>query len=509
MIPLNNNYLMAESSALEKGWLESIALTSQPAPLKYDAVAAVRKRVLQQFALCVFCMAVSGCVLQRYDDRPISAEGIAADLASRSLSSPELRDFVRSHSRHDVDVRPGTRWDLDALTLVAFFYNPDLDAARARLATMEAGRVTAAQRPNPILQVPFQRTLNPKQGESPWTFGFALDIPIETAGKRGYLISEAEHLETASRLHVADAVWNVRSQLRGQLLLRWAASEKLRLSQAQLSLDQRLLSMFEMRLSQGYASTGEVNRQRLSVVQSTSELSAMQREAATTNVSIARILGLKLSALSTIELDLSSFSHAAPELPSDELRNLALLNRVDIRATLAQYEATQAALQLAVAKQYPDIHLGPGYTLDQGARKVEFAFTGLELPIFNRNEGPIAAARGRRREAEALVRQVEAKALSDTDSAFAAYQTARTTVSQNHAQLAVQQHQVEAARRALQLGEEDRMALVLAQKAELVAELSLLNAVTAMQQAVGKVEDAMQRPISTRISLQSWSGITK
>ena len=45
---------------------------------------------------------------------------------------------------------------------------------------------------------------------------------------------------------------------------------------------------------------------------------------------------------------------------------MALLGRSDILSALADYAASQAALQLAVAKQYPDVHLTPGYSWNAG-----------------------------------------------------------------------------------------------------------------------------------------------
>jgi outer membrane protein TolC len=35
-----------------------------------------------------------------------------------------------------------------------------------------------------------------------------------------------------------------------------------------------------------------------------------------------------------------------------------------VLAALADYAASEAALRLEIAKQYPDIHLNPGYQLD-------------------------------------------------------------------------------------------------------------------------------------------------
>jgi outer membrane protein TolC len=53
---------------------------------------------------------------------------------------------------------------------------------------------------------------------------------------------------------------------------------------------------------------------------------------------------------------------------------------------LQDYTASQAALQAEIAKQYPDLRLGPGYDWDQGDHKWLLLGISLTLPILNRNE---------------------------------------------------------------------------------------------------------------------------
>jgi outer membrane protein TolC len=442
------------------------------------------------------CCFLGACAFQHYDAQPISVQGIADDLSSQSLSSPLLRDFIQAHARPAEPSWPPLKWNLDSLTLAALFFNPDLQAARAELVTSEGSQITAAQRPNPVLQFPLQWTMNPNAGESPWILGFALDIPIETAGKRDYRVSAASHRVSAARLQVANVAWGIRSRLREQLLILWSASERTGLLQQQLELDQKLVAMLEKRLAAGYASTWEVNQQRLSLIQDRHALMTAQQEMTVARVRFATVLGVRVQALDGVELDMSGFGESVPALPEQEVRLQALMNRVDVLQGLAQYEASQAALQLEVARQYPNLHLGPGYTFDQGARKLGFDFTGLELPVFNSNQGPIAEARGRRLEMAARVKQLEAQAFADADGAVAAYNTSREMVLQSKDQLAVHDRQLSFAQRALELGQDDRLSLDLARKAGLAARLALLGAAFQMQQAVGKIEDAMQRPIS-------------
>jgi outer membrane protein TolC len=427
----------------------------------------------------------------------MAATSGAKELSARSLDSPGLKRYVESKYPGKKALEwPPRKWSLELLTLVAFHFNADLEAARAKLAAAQAAVTTAGQRPNPTLQLPLQRALNPKDGESPWTLGLALDIPVETHGKRDYRIAQANHLEAAARLQVANTAWNLRSQLREQLLALGNHSEKVRLLQQQVELDQSLVALLQKRLQEGYISARDLNQQQLALIQSNNELLGARRESRAARIKVAELLGLKSSALDGIELDLAEFVEANPPLPTDQLQSLALLNRADVLEALESYEASQAALQLEVARQYPDVHLGPGYTLDQGVRKPGFDFSGIELPIFNRNEGPIAEARARRQEAAANVKRAQAKAWSELDAGLMAYHIARNALDQADKQFMVQQEQLAGTRRAFKLGEEDRVTLELNRKTELSARLAVFDASVQVQQALGRIEDAIQRPIS-------------
>jgi len=103
------------------------------------------------------------------------------------------------------------------LTLAAFYYQPDLDVARAKWEVAEAGVITAGGRPNPSVGFTPQYNVNAAGGISPWILNFSLDIPLETAGKRGYRIARAEHISEAARLNIAGVAWQVRSRLRRDL----------------------------------------------------------------------------------------------------------------------------------------------------------------------------------------------------------------------------------------------------------------------------------------------------
>src|SRR5439155_21623609 len=123
------------------------------------------------------------------------------------------------------------------------------------------------------------------------------------------------------------------------------------------------------------------------------ELNQARRQIAESRVSVADAVGLPVSALAGVDLafDFSTPADAASNLTSPEARRQALQTRPDILSALAQYAATQSALQLEIARQYPDVHLGTGYQFDEGQNKCALGAT-VELPVLNRNQGPNAKA---------------------------------------------------------------------------------------------------------------------
>src|SRR2546427_12897698 len=79
----------------------------------------------------------SGC--KHFEPAPLSAGKNARALESRSLDAPELRAFVERFRKPALESWPPAQWDFPTLTLVAFYYHPSLDLARAQWNLAKAG----------------------------------------------------------------------------------------------------------------------------------------------------------------------------------------------------------------------------------------------------------------------------------------------------------------------------------------------------------------------------------
>ena len=441
---------------------------------------------------CVAALGVAGCAT--YEPRPLSPSATVTAYEARTLDNPGLRAFVQRNIDHDLGTWPPSRWDLELLTLAAFFYHPDLDVARAKWGVARAGELTAGMRPNPTINANIQRNADTPSGTSPWTLGLNLDIPIETAGKRGYRIEQARHLSEAAHVAIVSTAWQVRSRVRSALLDLHVAQRNHEILLRQQQLQQTNVTLLEHRLAVGMASTPEVTLARIALTQSTLALNDAERLQLDARTRLAGALGLSSEALNKVAIAADPLTLASA-LPTNEAREQALLNRGDVLGALAEYAASQSALQLEIAKQVPDAHLGPGYTWDQGARKWSVGLS-LVLPVLNRNEGPVAEARARRVQAAANFDATQARAINEIEVALSAYRASREKLIAVEALVAEQNNQLRKAETSFKAGETDRVALVGAQLELTQIALSRADAQAKTQQAWGALEDAMQRPLA-------------
>lgn len=224
---------------------------------------------------------------------------------------------------------------------------------------------------------------------------------------------------------------------------------------------------------------------------------------ATAKARLAEAVGVPASQF--VELPMA-YGPWSPQLSAAELaklREAALLGRPDLRAALADYEAAQLALQLEIAKQYPNILLGSGYEWDQGVNKWRVFNLLFELPVLNRNEGPIAEARSRREEAAAQFNALQARAVADLDTAIANFQFARARSFNEKAMFDAVAKNEDAARALLKDGEGTRLDVLRAQLERLDAQRISAEVSRRHWLAVNALEAALLQPLANRAGVSA------
>lgn len=437
---------------------------------------------------------LAGCT--HFEPKPLSPETTAHQFEERSLTNSALKTFLDRTVQSGNIQWPLTNWDLDSLTLAAFYYQPSLDVARAEWRVAQGGIKTAKERPNPTTTVSVLHEPVP-DAPSPWIPQILFDLPIETAGKRRFRTDQARHLADSARLGIETAAWQVRSQLRAAMLDYMAARERLTALQRQASLHEQVVSRLRAQQQAGAISAIELNTARLALVRARADVADAERTLAEARPKLATGIGVPTAALDGIEFHFDiNESKAAEDMTSNELRRLALLGRTDILGALADYAASQSSLESEVAKQYPDIHLAPGYSWNGGSAGEHDWQIGatVELPLLNQHKGSIGEAAARREASAARFRALQAKVIGEIDAAVASFRATQTNTAVLDLLKTAQETQLKAAEAQLQAGAVDRLEVLASQLELNTVELARFEAQVKLQQAVGGLEDAVQRP---------------
>jgi len=448
----------------------------------------IKYSVLLVIILALFSAA---CIkVQHYQPVPLSAKAGAARLEARTLSNSPLRKFLQKNLGRKLNPWPPRSWDLRMLALAALYYSPALRQARAQVSEAKAAEVTAGERPNP--------TFHLQPGiPSPYLLGLNFLFSIRRAGRRKIMVKQARALATAARLKLASAAWKVRSNVRTAMVSYFLARRKLDLLRAQQGLKDRRVILLRQQFAAGEISRPMVANANLSALKTQVAIEAAQGQIPDTRAALAAAVGVPVAALQGVHFVWRDFAHPpdSRSFSAKEIQRDAVLNRLDVHVALAEYAAAQDALQLQIARQHPNFQIGPGYDFEEGSNYFTVGYS-VKLPVFNRNQGPIAQAEAQRNAAAAAFLVTQANAIAQSEEALAGYRGAMRELNGTESELRQLEHVVvPKERRMVAAGEAAQLALntVLLQRPALAQ--AWLGALGRTQKALGALEDAVQRPL--------------
>jgi outer membrane protein, heavy metal efflux system len=446
------------------------------------------------FILLLMCAL---CACATYQPAPLEPAEAARRFTQRTLNGDRLCAYLRANRGAALSGCPPAHWDPEALTLAGFFYSPELAVAEAKLKVARAAIITAAQRPNPSFGLGPAYTASAAPSFAPWAIGVVqMNFPIETAGRRGYRVARADRLADAVAFAVGEAAWRVRSSIRMALLNYLLAERQSDLARAYVSASERIARLLQERVAAGAAAApaldlalANLSAARLKAAQAHSRVPAMLN-------TLAAALGVPVGAVDGVTFAWPELAHPPDEasLTPARVRRLALLNRIDLRRMLAQYAAADEALKLEIARQYPDINLGGGYSWEVNENIFEL-IPVVTLPLMNQNQGPIAEARAKRAQVRAEFIALQDSIMAQANGALASYRGALDAFEQAARSAAFSQKRLAAMRRAAELGDIDSLSLASVRLEAIVAQQSRLNALASARMALARLEDAVERPL--------------
>jgi outer membrane protein TolC len=425
---------------------------------------------------------------------PADASSSAAAYAARRLDD-RLRDLPSA-----ADGWNRAQWLSAALQL-----NPQLAEVRARIAMSLAAERTAAQRPNPTMNL-FGEYVETTAGSSAWLYGLSLDFLLRRPGDRARARSYAALQTAIARSDLADSIWSVRAALRQAMLNVVASRDETALLQALVSRRQQLLATDRARADIGEIARTEVLDDELELSRIQQRLRHAQARTETALTRLAAAVGVPVVALEAVPVKWDGWADisALAPTPSADWRAEALIGRPEIVRALREYDLATITLQGEIAKRWPQLRVTPGYAWGgHGARadplndvaQENALGASFELPLFNTHQGPIGEALAGREAAGAHLQAVQASLYEQIERAEQAWPGVRQAWDEaiRISASAVRQHEAE--ERALAAGATDRASVLSADVAATETQLSLLQAAYEAEMAFAAMEDAYRRPL--------------
>lgn len=477
-----------------------------------------------------------GCA--RYERRVLTLESFADEWSLRPLDVESTRTYFSSLASGDAATESSKFDASDGLSLaeaeaVALHFNPQLRIARASADVPLASAQESGWWPDPQFQAGVLRFVNrggPTGGfkfdggsfdgvnsralgpgglnnnsvertppgfrrvdggdfiDDPWIVNASLSITVPISGRLAVEQDLRWADYSAAWRQVAIAEWELLLRLRSEWLAWSVTNERLALSRdyserinVASEVAGRLASVGELKSTD--ARVLEIERARIrAAIQALENRAEQQRLGLFALVGVAPDAPVRLNA-GLFQPDVG-VAHAG--------RRAAILgNHPRIVAARAEYEVAEQSLRLEIRKQYPDLNLGPSFSLEEGFSRVGLGI-GLPLPLWNRNRQGIAEAFAERDAAAARAETTVQLTIGELAMMEAQLGFADDRLALLKAELApLVDKQIEETRTPLDLGEVDVLVLREALRASLEAKLDILDATLARAQAANALQQML------------------
>lgn len=447
-----------------------------------------------------------GCA-SKHQAKPIDSKATTNKLLAKTPTDAGFKQYLISQG-YSADNLPLSEWGLDELTLMALYFHTKLDLAKKELALSELGIQAAGIKSKPNINADIARS-NQKNGDiKPWSYGLSVDIPIETANKSAIRIERAEKEVEAARMDVAETAWTIRHQIAIDLTRYYQTQAEIQLLEDKLKTQKQVAQMLEKRVEAGITSKTELSNISLLALKTEHLLNEKRAQFDIIKVKLAADVGLTVEKFTAINIRPLAFDRTLAQqagvldqsLDAKSLQTDALLNRIDIRRSLANYAAAEAEIRLQVAKQTPDIILSPGILFDFGDSIWSLGFSGL-LNTLNKNTALIDEAKQLREIQGAQFEHLQSQTIAEISQAQVRYQTAKQTTKQAEEQLAKQLIQMQKIEKQFDAGLIGKVELKKFSLNTIAAKEQVLVSKFKLLQMGNEIENVMQKPLYTPFNM--------
>jgi outer membrane protein TolC len=442
--------------------------------------------------LVVFLTAAgAGCT--HYQAAPLEPQRSAQQFASRELDAPRLRDAITRLMPEAPAEWPPREWDRADLLAVALVQNPTLAVANAQTHVALAHEITAGELPNPNLTLQSEYA---RHDPYPWLYGVALNWLVRSPERRRLETTIAQLDTHNARLELMDEAWKVRRELTAALTDWESARRRSQVLDRLAVAQQRFVELEQQRITAGEDAPGELIGSQHALIEIEQQQADVRAALLTAQAAAANALGTPVQALDAIVVAWPNWGEppTVAEAQLRDMREQALLSRSDLGMAIDDYSAAEAKLHLAIARQYPQYELNPGFYWDHGIAKFPFDVS-FALP-FNGNKGEIAEARAGRDLAGQRMLALQAAIYGEVAAAERAEQVARASMTSAERQLQAARRQQQQVDLGLRLGAADSLEQIGAQIIAMRVELEVIQMRAQLQISRNVLEDALHAPLS-------------
>lgn len=302
---------------------------------------------------------------------------------------------------------------IDEAIDIAMRNSSELRAAQARFGVTEAQVFTANTRLNPVFIT--ENALADKN------YHVGVQIIVETAGKRKKRTQAAQIQHEIVKDQIDTKILDIKANVRRAYIELYAAQKKKQLAVEMISL---IDSLRQKKMPQSAETRLEMTRLNAQI-----ELYNAQSQINTAHSSLNEFLGHELhkdGVLGTPELehnfsDIAALSEEQHNLNIENLAKIAFENRPELRLQKNSIELAKKQLEIAEANRIPNLLLASGPDLSHVLGPLEvsaFIMGAMEIPIFDRQQGPIREAKAAREHAEKQYEYETENILSDIKDAY-------------------------------------------------------------------------------------------
>jgi len=374
-------------------------------------------------------------------------------------------------------------WTLERVVAQALAKSPEVAAARAEEQGAEGELAADGRwlRENPELEVEYG-TDAPTQAQGERKLSVALSQTLEVAGQRGLRVERAEAALAAARARRRAAELGV-ARAAVDAAVEWERlSAHARLVEEGLAAARTLEEAASRRFAAGDVPELERNAAALERARAEARAALARAEVAAARAALNRKLGRP----ATAELSLQLTAVAVPAAAQAEQPELV--------AARAEAKAARAEVDLLRRERIPDPTVSLGYEretrpeehatgADLHTGSMLMARISVPLPLWDRNQAELSAARGRRaaREAEREGREREVEV--ERVAAREVYEAARTAEAALVAALPGVERNLSLVQRAYEAGELGLDALLLSRDRAFAARAEAIDAAAALARA--------------------------